>query len=294
MRINNVSAKTSIRTILVGVFFLVLYTGFSVWMYLISESMEYSFFGYIQWAIEYFKRICSGTESLEMIIFYILPVVLPLFVITQIIERNKALNSIDSFENLRSVDFLDNKIEFKFYYPQYDFSCGYRDVEKLEIEIDTNIVRSKTSSSTVISEVKLIFTVLNGKRFYIYNTASCGPMGFIYKVLDYAKNMKSYSYRFVGVGDINGFSDKIENYLKYGLKRVVSKNSVAALKMTSILFFVLGCIFLYCFHGWFEPGDMNLFVMLMFMPSVFLFISFIIDALLLFDDIRLNNINKGL
>jgi len=294
MIINNVTAKTSMKGIGYSGLLLAIYVFISAWIYSLDGVEGFSIREYFEWIAGSLTGMLNGTESLDGIIFYILPAIFFIILISQIVLRNRALKDISSFENLKMVDLQDSKINFNFNSSQYDFSCGYGDIEHLEVEIHTDIVRSKSSTYTVISEIKLIFTVLNGKTFFITNTAVYAPMGFIYKVLDYAKKMKSYSYNFTGIGDIRGYQDKIENYLKYGIKRLISKNTVSALKVTSILFFVLGSLFLYLFKDWGIPGDISFMIMLLFMPGMFILISLIIDLLLLADEIKLSRINKGL
>lgn len=295
MRINNVNEKTSLQSIVILTFICLIVTAIIVALYTFSGTSAYSIQGFFEWAVTSFKAVCVGNiedKVLMWTLFIILPLGLYISLFWAIISRNIALREFSSKLNVKFVDFLQDRINFNFNMPQYNFACGYSEVNKLEMVLKTMLVHSKYGTNIVLKQINLNFTVLNNKNFSISNTPLL-PMGLIYKILEYSRYMNNFSYKFEGAGVSEEIREKIENYLQKGNKTIVASQNENKLKLGSILFFVAGLLVL------FGTKDFAIILLkdgygstMIIIPGILLLVSFIFDIILIINSIN-NNRFRG-
>ena len=80
--------------------------------------------------------------------------------VASIVSRHFALKAMESTLNLKSVDFLQDRVKFNFNRPQYNFICGYNDINNLEMILNTVMVHNKYGSYPAVSEINLNFRVV--------------------------------------------------------------------------------------------------------------------------------------
>lgn len=217
MRINNINNKTSMFGILfVSIFLLIFWGGFAL-CYVNNSVMPLSFTGFFQW---YFYLFLASLEDSEpgfmWLLFVILPVSSIILLSIFILIRNSSLLKQKSSLNIKYIDLLPDRINFKFNKPQYNFICGYDEIKAMELVIKTVLVHSNTygvlRSYPATNEVELNFTIIDNKKFSLNNTP-VNMIKFIYSIIDYSKKIKKFSYRFSGAGEATPIKEKIENYL---------------------------------------------------------------------------------
>ena len=292
MHINNVSAKTSIKFILIFTLFAGLYTAGTILAYVyLSGYAEKSISGFFSWVAFSFDALSIANPEdpwISWMLFIILPAIFYIGLIIAIIQRYAGLKELASSLNLKSVDFLPDRVKFNFNQPQYNFVCGYGEIKKLEMVLNTIIVRSKYSSYVALSEVELNFTVMNNKNFSLKNTP-LKPVNFIYKVIDYGRMANSFSYRFAGVGEQADLKEKIEDYLHKGIKPVLTSTQELNFKWMSIVFFTIGLIFTIAFKDTLDDCLMRGFWVPFAFIGGFVGVSFIFDIILIIDKIKEKN-----
>lgn len=291
MHINNVNEKTSLQTIVALSILCFIVTAIFVSIYSFSGVETYSISGFFEWAVTSFKAVCTGDvedKVLMWILFVILPVGLYLCLFWAIISRNVALREFNSKLNLKSVDLLQDRINFNFNKSQYNFACGYSEVNNLEMVLKTILVHTKYGTNIVLKQITLDFTVLNNKKFSLSNTP-VAPMGLIYKILEYSRYMNNFSYKFEGAGVAEDYREKIENYLSQGGKTFIASCKENNMKWASILFFIAGLIMLFASKDFaiitFQDGYGYWIIL---MPFMLVIVSFIFDIILI-----INSINKN-
>ena len=218
MHINNVSQKTSLSMPIMWGIFSIIYTVALLLAYFMNVSEAASIESFCNWVKDAFNTVFATEPDgfwMAWVLFIILPLVVYLGFILSIITRQKALKEFNSKLNLKSIDFLQGRINFNFNRPQYNFVCGYNDINSLELTIITDLMRTKYGYTTVLKEIVLNFTVLNNKTFSLSNTSSF-PMRTIYKIIDYTRNVNNFTYNFRGPGNTDDIKEKIDNYLNKG------------------------------------------------------------------------------
>lgn len=286
MHINNVSAKTSIKFILFFALFAGLYTAgiISAYVYL-SFDAEKTIAGFFSWAL---ASLSSQESIADVLLLISLPVIFYTGLIIAIVQRYLGLKKLASSLNLKSVDFLPDRVKFNFNRPQYNFVCGYGEIKNLEMILNTTLVYTKGGRMIVLNEIELDFTVLNNKSFSLKNTP-VRPMNFIYKIIDYGKMVNHFSYKFEGAGTQPDIKEKIEDYLRTGVEPILTSTAEVYAKWFSVLFFIIGLVFLIAFKD-----DINYFLFKDFtglllpgLPvAVFMGVSFIFDIILIADKIQ--------
>ena len=288
MHINNVSQKTSLSMPIMWGIFSIIYTVALLLAYFMNISETASIQSFWNWVKDAYNTV-SSTEPdgfwMAWVLFIILPLVVYLGFILSIITRQKALKEFNSKLNLKSIDFLQGRINFNFNRPQYNFVCGYNDINSLELTIITDLMRTKYGYTTVLKEVVLNFTVLNNKTFSLSNTSSF-PMRTIYKIIDYTRNVNNFTYNFRGPGNTDDIKEKIDNYLNKGFKQILSNQGEVNFKYLSIVLFTIGIISSYTAKDLIESAYKdNLFIVCL--PFfVMIIASFIIDIWLIADKLR--------
>ena len=288
MHINNVSQKTSLSMPIMWGIFSIIYTVALLLAYFMNISETASIQSFWNWVKDAYNTVSSIEPDgfwMAWVLFIILPLVVYLGFILSIITRQKALKEFNSKLNLKSIDFLQGRINFNFNRPQYNFVCGYNDINSLELTIITDLMRTKYGYTTVLKEIVLNFTVLNNKTFSLSNTSSF-PMRTIYKIIDYTRNVNNFTYNFRGPGNTDDIKEKIDNYLNKGFKQILSNQGEVNFKYLSIVLFTIGIISSYTAKDLIESAYKdNLFIVCL--PFfVMIIASFIIDIWLIADKLR--------
>lgn len=283
MHINNVSAKTSIKFILIFILFAGLYTAGTILAYVyLSGYAEKSISGFFSWAI---ASLNSQEHIEDTLLLIALPVIFYTGLIITVVQRYLGLKKLASSLNLKSVDLLPDRVKFNFNRPQYNFACGYGDIKNLEMVLHTVVGHNKYGSYIVLNEIELNFTVLKDKKLSLKNTP-LKTVNFIYKIIDYSRMVNNFSYKFNGAGVHIELKEKIDDYLQKGVKPVLTNTEETKFKWMSIVFFLMGfCLFIglkgelnYCIQEglWFP----------FIFPAIFIGISFIVDLILIIDKIK--------
>ena len=288
MHINNVSQKTSLSMPIMCGVFSIIYTVGLLLAYFINISETASIASFCNWIKDAYNTV-SSTEPdgfwMAWVLFIILPLAVYLGFILSIIARQKAVKEFNSKLNLKSIDFLQGRINFNFNRPQYNFVCSYSDINSLQLTIITDLMRTKYGYTTVLKEIVLNFTVLNNKTFSLSNTSSF-PMRTIYKIIDYTRSVNNFTYNFSGPGNTNDIKEKIDNYLNKGFKQILSNQGEVNFKYLSIVLFTIGIISSYTAKDLIESAYKNHFLIMCLPFFVLIIASFIIDIWLIADKLR--------
>ena len=292
MHINNVSQKTSMQVITGFLFVSIIYTGVMSAMYFSISGGDWSISHFWNWVITSYNSLLADNPEdpwIAWVTFIILPAVFYLGLIGSIIARQTALNKLNSSLNLKSVDFLQGRINFNFNKSQYNFACGYSDINALQMVLKTAIAHTKYGSYIALKEIVLNFIVLNNKKFSISNTP-LSPTRFIYKIIDYSRNINNFTYKFEGAGEQADIKEKIENYLNKGYKPILTKKWEEKFKLLSIILFIVGISFIADLKedliNYFKDGSW--YICLPFLTAIL--VSFILDMILITDKIKEKNI----
>lgn len=292
MHINNVSAKTSIKFILIFTLFAGLYTAGTILAYIyLSADVQKTISGFFSWAL---ASLSSQESIADVLLLISLPVIFYTGLIIAIVQRYLGLKKLASSLNLKSVDFLPDRVKFNFNRPQYNFVCGYGEIKNLEMILNTTLVYTKGGRMIVLNEIELDFTVLNNKSFSLKNTP-VRPMNFIYKIIDYGKMVNHFSYKFEGAGTQPDINEKIEDYLQTGVVSILTSAAEGPVKWFSVLFFIIGLVFLIAFKddiNYFLTKDFTGLLLPGLPVAAFIGVSFIFDIILIVDKIQ-EKICKG-
>lgn len=288
MKINNVSTKTSAKTISIASLSCVLFTAIILICYFTTTQVEYSISNFINWYVLTFNNAqesMSEDKWIAWIIFIFTPLTIYGWLVLAIWQRHLALKEFNSKLNLKSVEFLQGRINFNFNQPQCNIVCSYNDIEKLKMIIHTIQVRTKNGSYPAVSEIELQFSILNNKTFVIKNTPN-NIMNFIYSVINYSRGMQNFSYRFAGYMEIKEIKEKIEDYLHKGFKQILSNSQENCFKFLSIIFFIIAMVFLFLFKDGLEENIKSGMWFILIPPGFFGIISFVLDFILIADKIK--------
>lgn len=288
MHINNVSQKTSLSMPIMWGIFSIIYTVALLLAYFMNISETASIQSFWNWVKDAYNTV-SSTEPdgfwMAWVLFIILPLVVYLGFILSIITRQKALKEFNSKLNLKSIDFLQGRINFNFNRPQYNFVCGYSDINSLELTVITDLVSTKYGYTTALKEIELNFKVLNNKTFSLSNTSSF-PMRTIYKIIDYTRSVNNFTYNFRGPGNTEDIKEKIDTYLNKGFKQILSNQVENNFKYLSIVLFIIGITIAYTAKDVIESAYKNNLFIVCLPFFVLIIASFIIDIWLIADKLR--------
>lgn len=288
MHINNVSQKTSLSMPIMWGIFSIIYTVALLLAYFMNVSEAASIESFCNWVKDAFNTVFAIEPDgfwMAWVLFIILPLVVYLGFILSIITRQKALKEFNSKLNLKSIDFLQGRINFNFNRPQYNFVCGYSDINSLELTIITDLVSTKYGYTTALKEIELNFKVLNNKTFSLSNTSSF-PMQTIYKIIDYTRSVNNFTYNFRGPGNTEDIKEKIDNYLNKGFKQILSNQGENNFKYLSIVLFIIGITIAYTAKDVIESAYKNNLFIVCLPFFVLIIASFIIDIWLIADKLR--------
>lgn len=288
MHINNVSQKTSLSMPIMWGIFSIIYTVALLLAYFMNISEAASIESFCNWVKNAFNTVSSSEPDgfwMAWVLFIILPLVVYLGFILSIITRQKALKEFNSKLNLKSIDFLQGRINFNFNRPQYNFVCGYSDINSLELTVITDLVSTKYGYTTALKEIELNFKVLNNKTFSLSNTSSF-PMQTIYKIIDYTRSVNNFTYNFRGPGNTEDIKEKIDTYLNKGFKQILSNQVENNFKYLSIVLFIIGITIAYTAKDVIESAYKNNLFIVCLPFFVLIIASFIIDIWLIADKLR--------
>lgn len=288
MHINNVSQKTSLSMPIMWGVFSIIYTVALLLAYFMNISDAASIESFCNWVKNAFNTVFAIEPDgfwMAWVLFIILPLVVYLGFILSIITRQKALKEFNSKLNLKSIDFLQGRINFNFNRPQYNFVCGYSDINSLELTIITDLVSTKYGYTTALKEIELNFKVLNNKTFSLSNTSSF-PMQTIYKIIDYTRSVNNFTYNFRGPGNTEDIKEKIDTYLNKGFKQILSNQVENNFKYLSIVLFIIGITIAYTAKDVIESAYKNNLFIVCLPFFVLIIASFIIDIWLIADKLR--------
>jgi hypothetical protein len=282
MRINNVSEETSTQSIVWS--FVILLFFVALFYFVIFQNFS---------PAEFVQAVLNTDDSDARFVFLFIavtPFILVWSIIYSCIERNKSLKLMRNLGfNLKYADFLYNRIDFCFVDPKYNISCSYEDIEELKMKLHTSLTRTKNGYDYIaVTEIELVFTLLNGKTFSIKNTPF-NKLNFIYKIIDYARGINNFSYKFTGYGVSQVVKEKIEDYLKTGCKQILSTKEENNLKFASLLTFGVGAFLFFALSSIITEAiqreDFGIFYAI---APFFLFIvaAIVIDVYLIVDKIN--------
>ena len=263
MHINNVSQKTSLRPVVHRFLVCTLFS-----------SLPILFFNVIIIGQELGEPLDMPTLALAAgctLIWFVSLIVL----IRAIILRYLAVAAETKNLNLKSVDFLSDRVKFNFSKPQYDFSCGYTEINKLEMIIHTAWCYRRCDKYIEADEFILNFTVINNKHFTLKNFPITYSK-FVYGVIDAGRAVENFSYRFEGAGEHVSLKERIEKYLNGGGHKKLF-TTVDAVNADFYLSFA-GLIMCICCLTENSTSDFTFF----FLVSIFcMACSFVFDIILL-------------
>lgn len=288
MHINNVSQKTSLSMPIMWGIFSIIYTVALLLAYFMNISEAASIESFCNWVKNAFNTVFAIEPDgfwMAWVLFIILPLVVYLGFILSIITRQKALKEFNSKLNLKSIDFLQGRINFNFNRPQYNFVCGYSDINSLELTVITDLVSTKYGYTTALKEIELNFKVLNNKTFSLSNTSSF-PMQTIYKIIDYTRSVNNFTYNFRGPGNTEDIKEKIDTYLNKGFKQILSNQVENNFKYLSIVLFIIGITIAYTAKDVIQSAYKNNLFIVCLPFFVLIIASFIIDIWLIADKLR--------
>lgn len=287
MIIKNVSAKTSALYIWFALILLLLFLFMSI--IILYDSLDFTNIYSIPLQILILGKdliIAEGdlySKFMIALLIYILPTIFFVWLIRSIISRNGALKEFSQKLNLVSVDFRDNCIAFNFNQHNCNFSCSYRDINYIKVVINIIRVRTKNGESNCLNNISIKFGVLNNKSFTCeMSLMLISPLKKLYKIIDYTREVKDFSYEFTGDGDPFELKERLDCYKEKGMKPILTKNQESNMKCISIVFFGLGIFFMFAFCSGIHITDTAELIV----PGIFIIISFICDICLIIDKIH--------
>lgn len=285
MKFNNDLKCSSAKAVIINVVICITITAFVIWCYLSSAVVNPSFSDFFIWYNSVFHAFLADSHN-DIFETYLLFIILPLFfygfliytIFAIYMEKKVFTKSL----NLQSVEFVQDRIFFNFNRPQYNFVCGYKDIDNLEMDIKTVLVRTKYGSYPTISTITLNFAVLNNKKFSLTSN-STSYMKKIYSILEYSRGIQNFSYKFSGIGKLEDIDEKIRDYLNTGCKQILSSRREEEYKWLSIGSFIIGLIFLYVFRDVINNDNSGISVIILVPVSIIFIFSFVFDIYLLAD-----------
>lgn len=285
MKFNNDLKCSSAKAVIINVVICITITAFVIWCYLSSAVVNPSFSDFFIWYNSAFHSFLLDSPNDIIGVFLLFFIIPPFFyglliytIFAIYMEKKELAKSL----NLQSVEFVQDRIFFNFNRPQYNFVCGYKDIDNLEMDIKTVLVRTKYGSYPTISTITLNFAVLNNKKFSLTSN-STSYMKKIYSILEYSRGIQNFSYKFSGIGKLEDLDEKIRDYLNTGCKQILTTRREEEYKWLSIGSFIIGLIFLYVFRDVINNDNSGLSVIILVPVSIIFIFSFVFDIYLLAD-----------
>lgn len=237
------------------------------------------------------SEIIANTSSIQdkfliILVIYIVPLLILYGIIYSIISRNNAIKDEASVLSLVSVEFKPRRVGFNFNRQNCNFSCTYKDINSLIIEINVTRERTKNGYVNVVNYISLHFTVLNNKRFTLTNT-TMNFKGFIYKIIDYTREVENLVFKYSGDGNSADIAEVVDCYRQKGMKPILTKPQESSLKIMSIVFFIIGLFFIFSFFSdMTNSKSIDELFSNLFVPIVTIGISLIFDAVMIIDKVH--------
>lgn len=279
MRIKNNISVGSIKKWLVLAIPLTL--ALFAWFWLMYMVFETSGNGnFLSW---FFNAYKSTSTFAEIFIIYAYPIAWLCFIITSICIRHKKIVEFNKKLDLKYVDFLPNRVNFSFNQPQYNFTCGYKDIEALKMHLEYSTIITKSGSRVGLNDIKLSFTVLNKKDFCLTNRETRTNLKAIYAIIDAGRLVQKFSCKF-GSGYLKDIKERVKTYQKYGFQPILTSEMKLWFRNFSILFFAGGLIYWQYLLS--ELGMKGVFIPIFIIPITALIISFVADVFLILEEIN--------
>ncbi len=248
-----------------------------LWVFLLCGS-----FDSLGTLFECFFNLYKTTDFVEgAIIIYCVTLVWVSLIIIRIYLYIKRSIKFNKNLNLKYVDLLPDRVNFCFNRPQYNFVCGYDNIENLEMDLETKIVHTKNGSYITLKQIILDFTILNNKELSI-TYSEFNILKKIYAIIDAGRLVKNFSYKFSGVGELPDLKERVEDYQVYGYSSILTSNQEVEYKFFSVFTFLCGVFLVYMFYYAREA----FFATLMLVGAIIIGISFLLDIILIIDKYR--------
>ena len=214
MRIKNLTKKMRMSKIILPIFYGYI-PSFPFFLGMIAaEDFTFNILPFIN---------AAKTPETKLILVFML-IIAPIigwgFTVKALFDRQGEIKKLYSGVHLKEVYLSSNNIQFSFYKPQYNFSCGYNDVEKVELVIETKHIvtkhRYEYRDEYILENLRYYFTLSNGKTLWIEKPASWGDE--MKKIYDFIRHIYGkvgdFNYRAIGSGD----NFEVENEINYFLR----------------------------------------------------------------------------
>ena len=241
MRIKRLTKKMKISSIVMPL----------VWAFLASAPIYVPMF--LIGDFNLVKFIASAQDPFLMFMLTLMTIIGPFigvgFSVKAYFDRKKEYEMLYSGMHLSDVDLFKDTVSFSFFRPEYNFSCTYKDIEKVELTVSTSRHRTKNGYYYTIDNYFYAFTVLNGKQFSIEKTApSVHKMEDIYRFIDLIKDkVGEFKYDAIGTGRTEDVEEKIKWYLHNSYSKNYAKNELEEAKIGSIVVFFIGAVVTFIF-----------------------------------------------
>jgi len=289
MRLYNISTERSAKTVVAMSIIATIMTIGILILYFCTKIEDASIIGFIKWFLDAFngaRREMAEDQWVIWVLFLGFPVGIYGGLIGSIISRNNAIRRFNNTLNVLYAEFLPNIVHFHFNKPNCDIDCTCKDIDKVEMDIETKIVHTKNGSYTAFNQLILTFTIFQ-KNLKIHLTPS-SPMKQIYQIIDLTRGVKKFSFHFSGYGEIPDLKEKTQTYLESEYKDMISDSATKHYMLLSVIFFGIGLFMILMMQNEIrteiERSSMGI---LIFLPLLlFPIASFIIDIILVIDRIR--------
>ena len=287
MRINNVSASTSIRTMVIMSIFTVVVTSGLIYFYLTMVGTQASVLGYFEWLGGLFQKLKHDMASEPALPWGVFSLFWGMYIgfFASIFLWYRAKKKFDNKLNVKYINLLPSGIEVFYNRPEHNFVCSYSDVENLNMDIQSKLVRTKNGAYIAFEQLNLKFSLVGGRKIKLSNTPT-SPIGLIYKIIDYTRGVQNFKYGFSGCGAINDYREKIDNYINFAYKDIIGKKGEEQFKLFSLLIFVLGIVLVIPFGNMIKESKIPFDPMMFLSIIMFFLVSFVFDIILVIDKIR--------
>ena len=241
-----------------------------------------SLFFFIPGILMFFVLLADNQLFSQEIIFPVMFLFIPSVITTVFfVIRNNGLKKIYSSLNLIKVVFDDSRAKFFFTKEECNFECHCEQIKDLELVLNTSMHRSKNGSYPALDSFTLKFNVLN--KLFNINCAPFKKEKFIYKLIENTKDVGNFHYSINGP-QMEKYNEKIDIFMQYGVKPVLTNDEESWIKLFSILSF----IFVLCS---FFSMKINVNAIMQnwqtYAPYLFFIgVTFFFDVMLIFDKIH--------
>ena len=118
----------------------------------------------------------------------------------------------------------------------------YDEIEDINIELETFDSCTTRKHYTGIRDIA-VYININEEETYVFHTYHMtfgGNLKTIYKIIDYCRGVKQYSYKLKGTGDQSEIKEKLDFYIENHRKLRVEKSGRKDLRILSLIIFAWG------------------------------------------------------